>query len=69
MTLPPNLKRAILMLKPYKGRLGLAFLGMILTASTEPMFPAVMRLLLDRGFVGKPSFDLWMVPAGVIGIF
>jgi subfamily B ATP-binding cassette protein MsbA len=69
MTLPPHLKRAILMLKPYKGRLSLAFLGMILTASTEPMFPAVMRLLLDRGFVGKPSFDLWMVPAGVIGIF
>lgn len=69
MTLPPHLKRAILMLRPYKQRLGLAFLGMILTAATEPMFPAVMRLLLDRGFVGKPSFSLWIVPLAVVGIF
>lgn len=69
MTLPPHLKRAILMLRPYKGRLGLAFLGMILTAATEPMFPAVMRLLLDRGFAPKPSFQLWVVPVAVVGIF
>lgn len=69
MTLPPHLKRAVLMLRPYKQRLGLALLGMILTAATEPMFPAVMRLLLDRGFVGKPSFSLWIVPLAVVGIF
>ncbi len=35
------------MFQPYRGRLALAFLGMILTAATEPMFPAVMRVLLD----------------------
>ena len=69
MTLPPHLKRAILMLRPYKQRLALAFLGMILTAATELMFPAVMRLLLDRGFAAKPSFQLWVVPVAVIGIF
>ena len=57
------------MFRPYRGRLALAFLGMILTASTEPMFPAVMRLLLDRGFVGKPTLQLWMVPVAVVGIF
>ena len=57
------------MFQPYRGRLALAFLGMILTAATEPMFPAVMRVLLDRGFVGKPSLQLWMVPVAVIGIF
>lgn len=57
------------MFRPYKGRLALAFLGMILTAATEPMFPAVMRLLLDRGFVGKPTLQLWMVPVAVVGIF
>ncbi|MDB5838184.1 MAG: msbA, partial [Herminiimonas sp.] len=57
------------MLKPYRGRLALAFLGMILTASTEPMLPAVLKVLLDRGFVGKPTISLWMVPAAVIGIF
>ncbi|HEY0418312.1 MAG TPA: ABC transporter transmembrane domain-containing protein, partial [Acetobacteraceae bacterium] len=69
MKLPPHFRRALRMFHPYRGRLALALIGMILTAATEPMFPAVMRLLLDRGFVGKPTLQLWMVPAGVIGIF
>lgn len=69
MKIPPHFRRALSMFQPYRGRLALAFLGMILTASTEPMFPAVMRQLLDRGFVGKPTLDLWMVPAAIIGIF
>lgn len=69
MTLPPYLKRLFLMLRPYRKRLSLAFLGMILTASTEPMFPAVLKVLLDHGFVGKPTFSLWLVPLAIIGIF
>ena len=69
MKLPPNLKRLFRMVLPYKGRLALAFFGMIVTAATEPMFPAVMKILLDKGFVGKPTFGLWMVPVAVIGIF
>jgi subfamily B ATP-binding cassette protein MsbA len=69
MKIPPHFRRALAMFQPYKGRLALAFIGMILTASTEPMLPAVLRQLLDRGFVGKPNLQLWMVPAAVIGIF
>ena len=69
MKIPPHFRRALAMFRPYKARLALAFVGMILTASTEPMFPAVMRLLLDRGFVGKPTLQLWMVPVAVVGIF
>lgn len=69
MTLSPHLKRIILLLRPYKGRLALAFLGMMLTAATEPTLAAMMKSLLDSGFSGKPSFQLWMVPAGIIGIF
>ncbi|MET0962074.1 MAG: lipid A export permease/ATP-binding protein MsbA [Noviherbaspirillum sp.] len=69
MKFPPHFRRALAMFRPYRGRLALAFLGMILTAATEPMFPAVMRLLLDRGFVGKPTLQLWMVPVAVVGIF
>lgn len=57
------------MVVPYKGRLALAFVGMIVTAATEPMFPAVMKELLDHGFVGKPTPYLWLVPVAVIGIF
>lgn len=69
MRLPPNLKRLFRMVVPYKGKLILAFAGMIITAATEPMFPAVMKVLLDNGFVGKPTFALWLVPVAVIGIF
>jgi subfamily B ATP-binding cassette protein MsbA len=69
MTFPPHLRRLFGMLMPYKKRLAVAFCGMILTALTEPMFPAVMRLLLDKGFGGKPTFSLWLVPLAIIGIF
>ena len=69
MNLPPHLQRIVLLLLPYKGRLALAFLGMVLTAATEPTLAAMMKSLLDNGFSGKPSFQLWVVPAGIIGIF
>ena len=69
MKIPPHLKRLFGMLGPYKKRLLVALLGMIMTAATEPMFPAVMRVLLDKGFAGKPSFSLWLVPVAIIGIF
>lgn len=67
--LPPHFRRAVSMLGPYKGRLAIAFIGMIFTALTEPAFPAVLRLLLDRGFVSQPSIALWMVPVAVIALF
>lgn len=57
------------MLHPYRRRLMIAGLGMLMTAMTEPMFPAVLRILLDRGFGGEPTIELWLVPAAIIGIF
>ena len=69
MIVSPHLKRLYGMLAPYKKRLAVAFLGMIMTALTEPMFPAVMRVLLDKGFGGKPTFSLWLVPVAIVGIF
>ena len=42
---------------------------MIGTALTEPMLPAIMKPLLDKGFTGKPSFSLWLVPVAIIGMF
>lgn len=69
MIVSPHLKRLFGMLAPYKKRLAVALLGMIMTALTEPMFPAVMRVLLDKGFGGKPSFSLWLVPIAIVGIF
>ena len=69
MRLPPNLKRLLGMLRPYRNRLLLAMLGMLMTAATEPTLAALMKALLDHGFTGKSTFNLWLVPAAVIGIF
>ncbi len=67
--LSSNMKRLAALHWPYKKRLALAFLGMIVTAATEPVVPYIFQVLLDKGFVGKPTFSLWLVPAAVIGIF
>ena len=69
MNFPPNLLRVFRMLGPYKRRLGLAFVGMILTALTEPMLPALLKTLLDKGFVGELPFPIWAVPMVLVAIF
>ncbi len=69
MTFHPHLKRAASMLLAYKARLAAALLGMLLTAATEPALPAMMKALLDKGFTGKLTFSLWLVPAFLVGIF
>lgn len=69
MKIPSHLKRLAKMVPAYKGRLALAFIGMLLTAATEPMFPAVLQNVLDNGFGNKPGFQIWLVPVAVIGIF
>jgi subfamily B ATP-binding cassette protein MsbA len=69
MFLPSNMKRLMALHLPYKRRLALAFLAMVVTAATEPVVPYIFQVLLDKGFVGKTAFSLWLVPIAVIGIF
>ena len=69
MKLPPHLKRLLGMTGPYRGHIALAMLGMLMTAATEPTLAALMKALLDKGFTGKLTFSLWLVPGAVIGIF
>ncbi|WP_148415322.1 lipid A export permease/ATP-binding protein MsbA [Noviherbaspirillum massiliense] len=64
-----HLKRLFRMHWPYKHRLALAFVAMILTAATEPVVPYIFKLLLDKGFTGTPAFSYWMVPVAVIAVF
>src|SRR4051812_5003510 len=64
-----HFKRLALMHRPYAKRLTLAFIGMIITAATEPIVPYIFKVLLDKGFTGKPTFSYWLVPLAVIGIF
>ncbi len=69
MTFSPYLKRLLLLLLPFRNRLALAFLGMIVTASTEPMFPAVMKTLTDKGFVANSTLPVWLIPVAFIAMF
>ncbi|CAD5372483.1 Lipid A export ATP-binding/permease protein MsbA [Rubrivivax sp. A210] len=68
----PTLLQRLARLLPYirHSRLGLlaALLGAIVTAATEPMIPALLGQLLDRGFAGG-GLPLWLVPVVIIGLF
>lgn len=59
-------------LRPYAqgtgSYLALIVLAVIVTALTEPLVPALMKPLLDRGF-GANRIALWIVPAALIGLF
>jgi ATP-binding cassette, subfamily B, bacterial MsbA len=52
------------------GRIGLVLAGLarIVAALTEPLIPALLKQLLDRGFASA-GFPLWMVPVAIIGLF
>ena len=69
---PRTLGQRLLRVWPYfrshKGALGLAFLGALIAALTEPAIPALLQILLDEGFVAG-SFPLWMVPVALMGLF
>ena len=68
----PTLIQRLKRLWPYvrHSRAGLmaAVAGALVTATTEPMIPALMNRLLDQGFA-KNELPLWMVPAAIIGLF
>ena len=73
---PPDDDRSLVSrlrpLRPYfgAGRWGfiVAIIGTLVAAATEPLIPALMQPLLDRGFQ-QDSLPLWLVPVVVIGIF
>jgi len=43
-------------------------MGTLLGAATEPMIPALLKTLLDRGFA-EGNIALWMVPVALMGLF
>jgi len=55
--------------RPYRIGFAAALVAMIIAAATEPLFPALMKPLLDEGFVHKSNFPLWFVPVALIAIF
>ena len=55
--------------RPYSFAFGLGILGMVLAGLTEPLFPALMKPLLNEGFGGKDRAGLIWLPLALIGIF
>jgi subfamily B ATP-binding cassette protein MsbA len=55
--------------KPYWKPFALAILGMVSTAATEPVFPAIMKYLLDNGFKTGDSRLIWALPLGIVLLF
>lgn len=61
--------RLLTYLKPYWKVFALAVLGMVGTAATEPVFPAIMKYLLDQGFQTDDQRLVWLIPLGMVALF
>ena len=54
---------------PYWKPLGAGLLAMVMVASTEPLFPALMKPLLDGSFVQKDPTLMRMLPLVIVAVF
>lgn len=55
--------------RPYWRMFALALLCMAITAATEPVFPALMKPLLDSGFGAKGGGNLYFYPLLIVSLF
>jgi ATP-binding cassette, subfamily B, bacterial MsbA len=63
-------KRLLSYVRPYAKTFGLGVLGMIAAAATEPLFPALIKPLLDAGFGSTmPSTPPILFAGAIIAIF
>ncbi|QEL66357.1 lipid A export ATP-binding/permease protein [Oryzomicrobium terrae] len=67
--------RLLSYVRPYWKVIALSLLATAITAATEPMFPALLKPLLDEGFAAAGNtrngiFDdpVW-IPLGIVGVF
>jgi subfamily B ATP-binding cassette protein MsbA len=68
MRLSERLRRLAPYFAPSRFGFALAIGGTVVAAATEPLIPALLQPLLDRGFQGG-ALPLWLVPVTVIGVF
>lgn len=61
--------RLLSYVRPYWKAFALAVVGMVATAATEPVFPAIMKYLLDRGFQTDDARMVWLIPVGIVTLF
>ncbi len=67
-----TLTQRLLRLWPYfrsaRAGIALAAAATLVGALTEPLIPALLKTLLDRGFA-QGNVELWMVPVALMGLF
>ena len=68
LTLLGRLRRLAAYFTGQKAAWGLAAVASVVAGFTEPLIPALMKPLLDRGFT-QGHLQLWIVPVAIMGIF
>jgi subfamily B ATP-binding cassette protein MsbA len=70
---PPTSREIYLRLlgyvRPYWRVFSVAIVGMVLTAAAEPLFPALMKPLLDGRHDSSDTSRIWIFPLAIVGIF
>jgi ATP-binding cassette, subfamily B, bacterial MsbA len=56
-------------LRPYWKVFTVAVFCMVCTAATEPVFPAIMKHLLDSGFRTSDDRMIWLIPASIVLLY
>ena len=61
--------RLLSYVRPYWRVFAVALIGMVVTAAAEPLFPALMKPLLDGDYKAEDTSTIWIYPLAIVGIF
>jgi subfamily B ATP-binding cassette protein MsbA len=68
----PSVLQRFARVAPYfrsgKAAIAASAVAALVSAATEPMIPALMQPLLDKGFAGQ-NLPLWVIPLVIVGLF
>lgn len=62
-------RRLLTWVQPHWRVFAIAVFGMVATAATEPLFPVLMKHLLDNGFSAQHESEMLLIPLAMIAIF